>query len=243
MIYKATLFSTLQVVRIVARLFDRNMFIMLVAIMAGIVIITFFIADIVNQSKIEILTEGHVVEIDDINSRNENFTDYFLQGSVTIDSGREVREVGNYYFDFALFWYSSALANITNASIDKCIENCWSAMGEYSTSYGKFGSSKPFFEEAKTYTDRYDTILDHYVEFAQAGQKITILRYNASNYLRQIAENLSLGNMENVSMLMDLFNETTGLYDDAVGEYEDRKDQIDDFIFFSEIREDEELPE
>jgi hypothetical protein len=42
---------------------------------------------------------------------------------------------------------------------------------------------------------------------------------------------------------MELFNETTGLYDDAVGEYEDRKDQIDDFIFFSEVREDEELPE
>ena len=226
-----------------ARLFDRNIFIMMVAIMTGIVIITFFIADIVNQSKIETLTEEHVVEIDDINSRNENFTDYFLQGSVTIDSGREVREVGNYHFDFALFWYTTALANMTNASIDKCIENCWSAMAEYQTSYGKFNSSKPFFEEAKTYTDRYVTILDHYVEFAQAGQTITILRYNASNYLRQIAENLSLGNMENVSMLMLKFNETTGLYDDALGDYEDGKDQIDDFIFFSEVREDEELPE
>lgn len=241
MIYKVTLFSISQVVRIVARLFDRNMFIMLVAIMTGIVIITFFIADIVNQSKIEVLTEEHVVEIDDINSRNENFTDYFLQGSVTIDSGREVREVGNYYFDFALFWYSTALANMTNASINKCIENCWSAMGEYSTSYGKFGSSKPFFEEAKTYTDRYDEILNHYVRFAQAGQNITMLRYSASNYLRQIAENLTLGNMENVSMLMGLFNETTGLYDGELGNYGDLKDQIDDYWFFSEIR--EEYPE
>ena len=148
MIYKAILFSISQVVRIVARLFDRNMFIMMVAVMAGIVIITFFIADVVNQSKIEVLTEGHVVEIDDINSRNENFTDYFLQGSVTIDSAREIREVGNYYFDFALFWYSTALVNMTNASINKCIENCWSAMGEYSTSYEKFGSSKPFFDRS-----------------------------------------------------------------------------------------------
>lgn len=226
-----------------ARLFDRNIFIMMVAIMIGIVIVTFFIADIVNQSKIETLTEEHVVEIDDINSRNENFTDYFLQGSVTIDSGREVREVGNYYFDFALFWYSTALANMTNASIDKCIENCWSAMGEYSTSYEKFGSSKPFFEEAKTYTDRYDTILDHYVKFAQAGQNITLLRYSASNYLRQIAENLTLENMSNVYMLMDLLNETTGLYDEALEDYEEHKDQIDGFVFFSEIREDEELPE
>ena len=219
-----------------ARLFDRNMFIMMIAIMTGIVIITFFIADIVNQSEIEILTEEHVVEIDDINSRNENFTDYFLQGSVTMDSGREVREVGNYYFDFALFWYTTALANMTNASINKCIQNCWSAMSEYTTSYGKFESSKPFFEEAKTYTDRYGTILDHYVEFAQAGQNITMLRYSASNYLRQIAENLTLGNIENVSMLMGLFNETTGMYDEALGGYEELKDQIDEYLFFSEIR-------
>ena len=209
---------------------------MTVAIMIGIVIITFFIADIVNQSKIETLTEEHVVEIEDINSRNENFTDYFLQGSVTIDSAREVREVGNYYFDFALFWYNTALVNITNTSIDKCIENCWSAMDEYSTSYEKFGYSKPFFEEAKAYTDRYVIILGYYVGFAQAGQNITMLRYNASNYLRQIAENLSLGNMSNVYMLMDLFNETTGLYDEALGDYEDNGDQIDDYLFFSEDR-------
>jgi len=241
MIYKVTMFTISEVVRIVARLFDRNMLIMMGAIMAGIVIITFFIADIVNQSKLEVLTEGHVVEIDDINSRNENFTDYFLQGSVTIDSGRELREVGNYYYDFALFWYSTALANMTNSSINKCIENCWSAMGEYSMSYEKFGSSMPFFEEAKKYTDHYDPILDHYVEFAQAGQTITILRYNASNYLRQIAENLTLGNIENMSVLMVMFNETILLYGEGVGNYEDLKDQVDDYIFFSEIR--EEYPE
>jgi hypothetical protein len=226
-----------------ARLFDKNMFIMMVAIMVGIVIITFFIADIVNQSKIDVLTGEHVVEIDDINSRNENFTDYFLQGSVTIDSGREIREVGNYYYDFALFWYSTALADMTNTSIEKCIENCLSAMAEYSTSYEKFGFSKPFFEDAKTYTDRYDTILDHYIEFVQAGQTVTMLRYNASNYLRQIAENLTVENMENMSMLMELFNETIALYGNALGAYEDIKDQIDGFIFFSEIREDEEMPE
>ena len=209
----------------------------MVAVMVGIVIVTFFIADIVNQSKIETLAGEHVVEIDDINSRNENFTDYFLQGSVTIDSARELREVGNYYFDFALFWYTTALANMTNVSIDKCIENCWSAMSEYTNSYEKFATSKPFFEEAKEYTDRYDEILNRYVNFAQAGQNITILRYSASNYLRQIAENLTLGNMENVSMLMELFNETTGLYDEALEGYEDLKDQIDEFIFFSEDRE------
>ncbi len=219
------------------RLFDRNMFVMLVAGMIGIVVITYFIADIVNQSKIEIITEEYVIEIEDINRRTENFTNYFLQGSVTIDSAREIREVGNYYFDFALFWYTNALINITNTSINKTIENCLNAMDEYSASYEKFGSSRPYFESAMTFTDRYIIILDHYVQFSYSGENITMLRYNAANYLKQIAENLSLGEMDNVSMLMELFNETTGLYDVALEEYEDNKDQIDGFWFFSEDRE------
>lgn len=237
MVYKVTLFSILRVMRRMARLFDKNMFIMMVAIMVGIVVITFFVADIVNKSKIDVLTEEHVVEIDDINRRNENFTDHFLQGTVTIDAGREVREVGNYYFDFALFWYNTALANRTNASITKCIENCINAMHEYNTSYQKFESSKPFFEDAMVYTDRYDEILTHYISFGQAGQNITLLRYNASNYLRQIAENLSFDNMSNVSLLMELFNETTGLYNEALNDYEEWKDDIDNYVFFSEDRE------
>jgi hypothetical protein len=211
------------------------MFIMMVAIMVGIIIITFFIADIVNQSRIETLTEEHVLEIYEIYSVNENFTNHFFQGSVTIDSARETRETGNYYFDFALFWYSTALADMSNTSINKCIENCWNAMDEYNYSYEKFGSSKPYFEEAKTYTDRYHIILDYYCEFAQAGQNITNLRYNASNYLRQIAENLTLGS--NVSILMDLFNETIGLYGDVLEYYDENKDKIDNYWFFSPYRE------
>ena len=70
---------------------------------------------------------------------------------------------------------------------------------------------------------------------------ITILRYNASNYLRQIAENLTFGNIENMSILMVLFNDTAVLYGEGLGNYEDLKDQVDDYIFFSEIR--EEYPE
>jgi hypothetical protein len=51
---------------------------MMVAIMIGIIIITFFIADIVNQSRIETLTEEHVLEIHEIYSINENI--YWLIG-------------------------------------------------------------------------------------------------------------------------------------------------------------------
>ena len=221
------------------REFNRNMFIMLVAIMAGGVIITYFVADIVNRSKIEIITTEHITEIRDINSVNENFTDNFLQGSVKMDSAREVREIGNYHFDFALFWYNTALKNTTNSSIQQCVGNCTDAMDKYLDSYQNFGNSKPYFEKAKTFTerDRYIVVLGYYIGFAQSGQNITLLRYNASNYLRQAAENLSLGNMENVTLLMELFNQTEEMYEEELGDYEDQGDQIDGYLFFNEIRE------
>ena len=57
-----------------AREFNRNMFIMLLAIMIGIIIITFFAADIIKRSEIETLQSEHTVEIKGIQSRNENFT-------------------------------------------------------------------------------------------------------------------------------------------------------------------------
>lgn len=222
----------------------------MVAILIGIVVITFFIADIINQSKIETLTEEHVVEIEDINSRNENFTDYFLQGSVTIDAAREKREVGNLHFVLAFFWYNNAVINTnvwynnewingTSNLVFRCIENCTDAMSKYITSYENFSDSKPYFELAKSFTERYKKGLDDYIQFAHAGQIVSMLRYNASNYLRQMAENLSLGQFDNVSMLFDLFNETNEMYEEAADEYESLKDWIDYFVFFSEVREEE----
>ena len=62
-----------------AREFNRNMFIMLLAIMIGAIIITFFIADIVNRSKLETLTTEYEAEITTISSKSENFTSYFLK--------------------------------------------------------------------------------------------------------------------------------------------------------------------
>ena len=222
-----------------AREFTKNMFVMLVSIMVGAIIITFFVADIVNHSKIETLNIEHVAEIRDINSINENFTNYYLQGSITMDSAREIREVANYHFDFALFWYNNALVNTTGTFTQKCIENCTDAMVTYMTSHQKFADSKPYFEEAKTFTDkaRYIEVLGYYISFAQSGENITLLRYNASNYLKRAAENLSLGNMENVTILMGSFNLTELLYTGQLQAYESQKDQIDSYLFFDTIRE------
>lgn len=233
-----------------ARVFDRNMFLMLVAIMVGAIIITYFAADIVNKSKIDTLTIEHNVEISYVHSKNENFTDNFLQGSVVMDSAREVREVGNLNFDFALFWFNNALANVsvwfenewvnkTDDLTKKCIENCTYAMSEYLTSYDKFGDSRPYFTDAKNFTGRqkYLEILGYYVDFSLAGQNITSLRYNASKYLKQAAENLSLGNDEVVALLMENFTIIENMYIGGLVEFEDLKKVIDEYAFFDEIRE------
>jgi hypothetical protein len=223
------------------RLFDRNMLAMMIAIMAGVTIITIFIADIVNQSEIDTITYDFQIEIMDVHNRNENFTNNFLQGSILMDSSREIREVGNYHFDFALFWYNTALSNISDKIITLCISNCSEAMDHYYSSYESFGKSSPYFHEAKVFTDKenYLEVLGYYLSFADAGQNITLLRYNASRYLRQAAENLSQNNMENVSYLMENFTLIEGLYREAVKDYEEKKDQIDGYLFFNEIREEE----
>jgi hypothetical protein len=222
-----------------AREFTKSMFAMLVAIMVGAVIITFFVGDIVNRSKIDTLTEQHVIEISDINSKNENFTNYFLQGSVKMDSAREVREVANYYFDFALFYFNNALANKSTTLAKLCIENCTLAMEKYLSAHQNFGKSRPYFVTARNYTNnsRYLEVLGYYISFAGAGQNITLLRYNASDYLRRAAENLSFGNMDNVTFLIENFTMIEQVYQEAVQQYQEYRYQIDGYIFFSTIRE------
>ncbi len=222
-----------------AREFTRSLFIMLVAIMVGAVIITYFVGDIANRSKIDTMTIQHVIEISDLNSRNENFTNYFLQGSVKMDSAREVREVANYHFDFALFWFNNALANKTTSLALLCIENCTNAMEKYLGSHENFGKSKPYFINARNYTNnsRYLEVLGYYIGFAGAGQNITMLRYNASDYLRRAAENLSFGNMENVTLLLENFTMIEQIYQEAVQQYQEYRYQIDGYLFFSTIRE------
>jgi hypothetical protein len=222
-----------------AREFTRNMFIMLVSIMAGVIIITYFIGDVINQSTIDTMNLQHNTEISGINSRNENFTNYYLQGAVKMDSAREVREVANYFFDFALYWFNTALANQSSNLTILCIDNCTNAMEKYLTAHQNFGKSQPYFIDARNYTNnsRYLEVLGYYISFADAGQNITMLRYNASYYLRCAAENLSFGNMELVDLLMENFTMVEQAYQEAVQKYQDYRYQIDGYIFFSTIRE------
>ncbi len=223
-------------------LFTKNMFIMLFSIMIGALVITYFVADIVHRSNIETLTIEHTAEIETIEGRNINFTDHFLSSSVLLDKSREDRAFGNYHFDLAFLWFRSALVEKNESEFDlfneRTIGNCTDAMENYLISHQNFNEAKMYFNDTKSYTTypKYLEILDLYVNLTGSGARLTMLRYNASYYLRCMAENLSFENDTNISALYELFNETTLLYTQELEIYEEIQDDIDEYEFYEELR-------
>lgn len=233
-----------------ARIFDRNMFVMLLSILVGITMITYFVADIVNRSRIESLTAEYNVEITTIKGQNENFTSSFLKSSVVLDQAREDRAFGNYHFDLAFLWYNSALSEKNSSYFEsyksRGIDNCTNALPKYLYSHENFEESKSFFNSTKAYTEytKYLDILDLYVQLTASGSRLTMLRYNASLYLMYLIENLtfnpennSVSYLTNVTGLLDLFEGAMGAYEEELDEYEELQDEIDEYEFFEESRE------
>jgi len=222
-----------------ARLFDRNMFIILMAIMIGIITITYFVADIVNQSKINTLTTAHVSEVEAIENMNINFTNNFLESSVLLDSAREYRAFGNYHFELASIFFTSSLSEKNISMIElyknRTIDNCSEAMPKYNISNLNFKTSSSFFDNTKKYTkyDGYLQLLDIYVNLTESGARLTMLRYNASKYLKYLAENITLidgsAALDNVSDLMDLFNETVYMYEGESDIYDVIEEELDEY--------------
>jgi len=234
-----------------AREFTRNLFIMSVSIMVGIVVITFFLADVVHQSQIDQINSDHVSEIETIEEKNIYFTSSFLESSVLLDSAREDRAFGNYHFDLAQLFLTSALSELNETTMEEyklnCKTNCSKALPKYEISSQNFYLASSFFESTKQYTNfqSYVTLLSMYVNLANSGAKLTLLRYNATVYLQMIGENITFFNnsavplMENLSEIMDLFNQTMMVYGGELGNYEEIQDEIDEYNIegFSPIRE------
>ena len=232
-----------------AREFDKNMFVMLFAIMIGTIIITYFVADIVNKTKMDTLTEQHSKELSTLRGLTENFTSAFIKSSVILDQAREDRAYGNYHFDLGFIWYNSALSerNETNIELYKTrgIDNCTNALPYYYNSRLNFEDSQIYFNEAKlnTNVEKYIEILDLYISLTDAGSELTMLRYNATIYLKYLTENITFnpdtGNatyLTNVTELLGLFNQTMMLYSGALSNYNQIIDEIDEYEFFEEIR-------
>lgn len=232
-----------------AKVFTKNMFVMLLSIMVGVIIITYFIGDIINRSKIETINAEHKEEIITLKGQNENFTSHFLKSSSVLDQAREDRAFGNYHFDLGLLWYQSALSQ-KNASLMELykirgIDNCTNALPNYLNSYYNFLESKDYFNETKAFISytKYIKLLDLYVNLTDAGSRLTMLRYDASIYLMYLTENLTFNPesnnvtyLTNVTDLMMLFGGAMFAYGEILEEFEDIQEEIDEYEFFDEIR-------
>ena len=222
-----------------ARIFDRNMFIMLLSIMIGAIIITYFVADIARRSEIEsyqeqiedITTEKNVFE-----NKSKNFTDHIFKSLGSLDFSREYRSSADSYYDVAaLIWYP-------NGEYEKVIVNCTSAMEDYLLGYENFLNTKGFFNDTIKYsTDvKYTSIINIYKKLSHSGANICLLGYNASKLLISLAENLSLhGNDTNVSELLELYNESLLLLEQEFGFYMGLLDELEEEYakFFNPVRE------
>jgi hypothetical protein len=231
------------------RIFDRNIFIMMLSVMAGFIIITYFVADIVHNSQIQQLNTEHTSEIETIEKNNIHFTSSFLESSVLLDSAREDRAFGNYHFDLAQLFYTSALSEFNETKMDaykeNCISNCTNALPKYFNANQNFLLAATFFDNTKQYTNfsSYVTLLTMYVNLSNSGARLVLLRYNATMYLSLIAEKIIYENngviLDNATDLLDLFNETMTAYSNELSTYEDFQDEIDEYDIegFSTIRE------
>ena len=226
--------------------FNKNMFIMLLSIMVGAVIITYFYADIERRSEIDTYKEEIKTitsEKEYITSQSKNFTDNFFKSLGSLDLSREYRSEGNTFFDLA------ANINYPQKEYDRVIENCTEAMVQYIISYENFLDTKGYFNDTKAYTkafsgvdaETYIGIINLYIDLSQSGANLCMLRYNASKYLIYIAENLSLyGESANITELFELYNITKDeLYFEELFIYNGIKEEIENEYgkFFNPIRE------
>jgi hypothetical protein len=212
--------------------------------MVGVIIITYFVGDIINRSKIETL-EGKITTA---KIKSENFTSYFLKSLVVLDQAREDRAFGNYHFDLAFLWYQSALYEKNSALMDlykeRGMDNCTNALPNYYNSYLNFEEAKNYFNDTKLYSEeKHLPIMELYINLTDSGALLAMLRYNASIYLTYLTENLtfdvetnSVIFMQNVTVLLDLFNKTLSAYQVELKIYDNIQNDIDEYEFFDEIR-------
>lgn len=239
--------------KITEKKFSKSMLVMLVSIMVGAVVITYFAADIVKQSKIDNL-EGQIaskeeqiqikeIEIIKEKNRNINFTNNFLKSAGVLDMAREYRANGSFHFELGRLFYTTALSE-TNKTVfssyrNSTIMNCSLSMPTYFKSYNNFKISGYLFNKTKNYTnyDLHYKLINNYVNLTDSGAKLTLLMYNASMYLKYLAENLTMDEKgkvgfdenveEEVKELWDLYNQTIDTAKDVEDEYNGDSDSID----------------
>ena len=203
--------------------FDKNMFIMLLAIMIGAIIITYFFADIMRRSQIGKIEEKYTKEIESIEERNINFTSNFLDSLSSLTRAKNYRLDGEIKFQVSYAFYDNILSESNKTRFDYyksyIIGNSSDAMYDFSISYLNFNDSITNFNHSKSYTEHgpYIELTDLYINYSKSGARLSLLRYNISKYLLWISENLTfvngtVGFLGNMSGLIDKLNDNLEQY-------------------------------
>lgn len=218
---------------------NKNMAILFAIILVISSGATFLTAQFLKGAEIESLNESIAelqnevetkeTEITLLTLKGENFTYHLLRSMSLLDISSEIRRNGTLHFDYAArIWYPQH-------DYQRVIDNCSKAMDDYQDAREKFDLAQDYFLETKQYTsiEPYLEILDLYVELSKSGHSLSRLRYNASEKLRDIAQDLLNESLsENISELLDLFNNTLLDFDTQFQQgssgYQDIIDEIEE---------------
>jgi hypothetical protein len=181
----------------------------------------------INQLENEI--QNKESELETLRTDGENFTYHLLRSMSLVDVSREIRSNGNLHFDYAArIWFPQK-------EYQKIIDNCTQSMRYYENASINFDLAQDYFQETKGYTTvvSYQGILDLYIDLSKSGYSLSMLRYNASSMLSEIAEKLlNESYAENTSELLEEFNTTLmqfeEMYQSGAGQHQDIVDEIDE---------------
>ena len=199
---------------------NKNMAILFVIILIIGIGATYFAVETINKDKINLLNEDidelknevetKNNEINTLENEGENFTYHLLRSMSIVDTSREIRARGNLYFDYAArIWFPQE-------EYQKVIDNCSRAMTNYTNASKKFDLAEDYFIETKDYTSvpAYQTVLNLYIDLTKSGYSLSMLRYNASMLISDIAEKLlNESYAENTTELIEEFNATLMQFD------------------------------
>lgn len=229
-----------------AKLFDKNMFIMMISIMIGVVIITFFIADINARTQEE---EKYQTQIENIEKQNVNFTTRLLSSLGYLEKARDSRATGEYHFDLSYLWYTTALVETDNNTFHKyknsSLDNCTYSIYYYDISYDNFGVAQKMFLNTLNYTYGFKDLVNLYVNLTRSGENLCKLRINTTIYIQSIVENMTFKDggvnfSTNISNLTALLNESLSAFNNELEIYQGIESDIEkeyNIVGFSEIRE------
>jgi hypothetical protein len=181
----------------------------------------------INQLENEI--QNKESELETLRTDGENFTYHLLRSMSLVDVSREIRSNGNLHFDYAArIWFPQK-------EYQKIIDNCTQSMRYYENASINFDLAQDYFQETKGYTTvvSYQGILDLYIDLSKSGYSLSMLRYNASSMLSEIAEKLlNESYAENTSELLEEFNTTLmqfeEMYQSGAGQHQDIVDEIEE---------------